>query len=76
MKKLEAAEPETRSADLVAENVERLKALFPEVVTEGPDGVAVNVDVLKALVGDRRTRGGTRRRVRRGRCKPRPQYTR
>ena len=53
MKKLEAAEPETRSADLVAENVDRLKALFPEVVTEGPDGVAVNVDVLKALVGDR-----------------------
>ena len=31
----------------------RLRALFPALVTEGPDGVAVNVDVLKQLVGDR-----------------------
>ncbi len=53
MKKLTAADPETRSPDLVAENVERLKALFPELVTEGPEGAAVNVDVLKQLVGDK-----------------------
>jgi len=53
MKKLSAADPETRSPDLVAENLERLKALFPELVTEGADGAAVNVDVLKQLVGDR-----------------------
>jgi adenine-specific DNA-methyltransferase len=53
MKKLTAADPETSSPDLVAENLERLKALFPELVTEGPDGAAVNVDVLKALVGDK-----------------------
>ncbi|MCC7141970.1 MAG: site-specific DNA-methyltransferase [Candidatus Eisenbacteria bacterium] len=52
MKKLTAADPESRSPDLVAENVERLKTLFPELVTEGPTGAAVNVDVLKALVGD------------------------
>ena len=52
MKKLEANDPETRSADLAAENVEHLKALFPELITEGPDGAAVNVDVLKALVSD------------------------
>lgn len=52
MKMLTPADPETRSADLVTENVARLKALFPELVTEGPDGAAVNVDVLKALVGD------------------------
>ena len=30
----------------------QLKALFPELVTEGPHGPAVNLDVLKALVGD------------------------
>jgi len=29
-----------------------LKALFPDLVTEGPNGPSVNVDVLKALVGD------------------------
>jgi adenine-specific DNA-methyltransferase len=52
MKKLTATDPESRSPDLIAENVERLKALFPELVTEGPNGPAVNVDVLKALVGD------------------------
>jgi adenine-specific DNA-methyltransferase len=53
MKKLTANDPETKSIDLVAENIARLKALFPELVTEGPDGAAVNVDVLKALVGDK-----------------------
>jgi len=53
MMKLTANDPESRSPDLVAENVERLKALFPELVTEGPDGTSVNLDVLKALVGDK-----------------------
>jgi adenine-specific DNA-methyltransferase len=52
MKKLTLNDPETRSPDGVAENIQRLKALFPELVTEGPNGAAVNVDVLKALVGD------------------------
>ncbi len=53
MNKLQPNDPETRSPDLVAENIEKLKALFPELVTEGPDGAAVNVDVLKQLIGDR-----------------------
>jgi len=52
MKKLSATSPEAQSADLVAGNIDQLKALFPELITEGPNGVAVNVDVLKALVGD------------------------
>ena len=52
MKKLTPNDPETRSPDLVAENLDKLKSLFPELVTEGPDGAAINVDVLKALVGD------------------------
>jgi adenine-specific DNA-methyltransferase len=52
MKKLTLNDPETRSPDGVAENIQRLKALFPELLTEGPNGAAVNVDVLKALVGD------------------------
>jgi adenine-specific DNA-methyltransferase len=53
MKKLAATDPETKSPDLKAENLAALRALFPELVTEGPDGVAVNLDVLKQLVGDR-----------------------
>ena len=53
MEKLTAADPETKSPDLAAGNLAALRALFPELVTEGPDGVAVNLDVLKQLVGDR-----------------------
>ena len=52
MHKITAADPEAQSADLVADNIAQLKALFPELITEGADGVAVNVDVLKQLVGD------------------------
>ena len=36
-----------QSADIVAENIEQLKALFPEAFTEGK----VNFDVLKQLLG-------------------------
>jgi adenine-specific DNA-methyltransferase len=53
MQKLTAHDPETKSPDLVADNISRLTALFPELVTEGPNGVAVNLDVLKQLVGDK-----------------------
>jgi adenine-specific DNA-methyltransferase len=53
IRKITASDPLATSADVVAENIARLKALFPELVTEGPDGAAVNVDVLKALVGDK-----------------------
>ena len=53
MKPLTPADPETKSADIIGENIARLKKLFPELVTEGKDGVAVNVDTLKQLVGDK-----------------------
>ncbi|CAN5807167.1 site-specific DNA-methyltransferase [soil metagenome] len=52
MKPLTATDPETKSPDLAADNLAKLRALFPELVTEGKDGVAVNLDVLKQLVGD------------------------
>jgi adenine-specific DNA-methyltransferase len=45
MKKFEANE--TTSANILTENIERLKALFPEAVTEGKIGF----DVLKQLLG-------------------------
>jgi adenine-specific DNA-methyltransferase len=53
MQKLTAHDPESKSPDLAAENLSKLKLLFPELVTEGEHGVAVNVDVLKQLVGDK-----------------------
>ena len=52
LQKIDAQSPEAQSADLKAENIEKLKALFPELITEGANGVAINQDVLKQLVGD------------------------
>lgn len=48
MEKLRANDPETRSADILAENIDHLKNLFPEVVTEGK----IDFEVLKQLLGD------------------------
>ena len=45
--KINLNDPETRSADVVAENLEHLKVLFPEAFTEGK----VDFDVLKQLLG-------------------------
>ena len=47
MKKIVLNDSETRSADVVAENLEHLKVLFPEAFTEGK----VDFDVLKQLLG-------------------------
>ena len=43
MKRITTNDPETRSADVVAENLEHLKILFPEAFTEGK----VDFEVLK-----------------------------
>ena len=48
MQQLTAAEPETRSADLVADNVAQLKAIFPDAFTEGK----IDFDALRELLGD------------------------
>ena len=48
MKKITLEHPESKSADLIAENIEKLKSLFPELVTEGPNGVSINIDVLNS----------------------------
>jgi adenine-specific DNA-methyltransferase len=55
MQKIEATSPEAQSANITAENISQLKALFPELLTESADGVVINVDVLKQLVGDATT---------------------
>jgi len=47
MKKLTVDDPETRSADIVVENIEQVKVLFPEAFTEGK----IDFDVLKHLLG-------------------------
>lgn len=47
MQKITAHSPESQSADPIAEDVERLKELFPEAFREGK----VDFDVLKQLLG-------------------------
>lgn len=47
MQKLTAADSETRSADLIADNLDRRKALFPEAFTEGK----IDYDVLSQVLG-------------------------
>ncbi len=47
MRQIANGDPETRSADVIAENVDQLKALFPEAVTEGK----IDFDVLRQLLG-------------------------
>ena len=53
IEKISADAPEAKSDDIVADNIAKLKTLFPDLLTEGKDGVAVDVNVLKQLVGDR-----------------------
>jgi adenine-specific DNA-methyltransferase len=53
MKKITADAPESTSADLVGDNMTKLRELFPELVTKGSSGTFVNIDVLKQLVGDK-----------------------
>ncbi len=47
MKKLTAEDMETKSPDLVAGNIERLKSLFPEAFTEGK----IDFESLKQILG-------------------------
>lgn len=47
MKKLELNDPETKSADVVSENISALQSLFPDAFREG----RVDFDVLKQLLG-------------------------
>ena len=47
MRKITSDDVLSKTRDGVAENLAALSAMFPELVTEGPDGVAVNLDVLK-----------------------------
>lgn len=50
MKRITPDSPELKSADLVAENIERLRELFPEAfANEGK----IDFDVLRQLLGDR-----------------------
>jgi adenine-specific DNA-methyltransferase len=52
MKKLTANDPETKSADVVAENLAHLQAIFPKAFTEGRIDFAVLRQLLGGAVDD------------------------
>jgi adenine-specific DNA-methyltransferase len=47
MKKMTAHDPETKSDDVIADNIQQLMSLFPEAVCEG----SLDFEVLKQLLG-------------------------
>ena len=51
MQKIEANSPLAQSADLIKDNIAKLSALFPELLTEGASGAQINLDVLQQLIG-------------------------
>jgi adenine-specific DNA-methyltransferase len=52
MHKLTAFDAETQSLDLLADNIAKLTALFPEILTEGADGGRkVDFEALRELLG-------------------------
>jgi len=58
MKPFTAHDPETRSADNLAGNIEELKALFPEAFTEGKIDFAVLKQLLGGTVDEREEKYG------------------
>ena len=48
MKKITTYDPESKSQDLIHENIEKLKSLFPEIVSEGE----IDFEVLKEILGE------------------------
>ena len=58
MKKLTAQDPEAQSTDIVAENIDQIKSLFPEVFTEGRIDFEVFKQLLGASVDDREEKYG------------------
>lgn len=48
MEKITAASAESKSLDITAQNIEQLKALFPDVFSEGQ----IDFDALKAVLGE------------------------
>ena len=54
IKKINPGDPISQSADLVHDNIDKLKALFPEIVTEGKIDFKVLQQVLGRRIGSSR----------------------
>jgi adenine-specific DNA-methyltransferase len=52
MKRINKGDQLTQSPDVLALNLNKLRSLFPSLVTEGASGPVIDVDLLRELVGD------------------------
>jgi len=52
MEKITKQDSQSHSADIVAENIEKLRELFPEVSTEGSEKKGIDFAALKEILGE------------------------
>lgn len=61
IKKIEINDSLTKSADIVAGNIDKLRGIFPELIVEGVGGAVIDIDLLKQLVGEASVSGAEER---------------
>lgn len=61
IRKIEKDDSLTHSADIVADNIAKLRSVFPELVADAAAGGVIDVDLLKQLVGDETVSGADER---------------
>lgn len=52
MEKITKQDPQSQSADIVAENIEKLLELFPDISTEGSEKKGIDFATLKEILGE------------------------
>lgn len=52
MEKITKQDSQSQSADVVTENIEKLQALFPEIITEGDGEKKIDFEALKEVLGE------------------------
>ena len=52
MEKITKQDPQSQSADIVTENIEKLQVLFPEIITEGDGQKKIDFEALKEVLGE------------------------
>lgn len=52
MEKITKQDPQSQSADIVMENIQKLQELFPEIITEGDGEKKIDFNALKEVLGE------------------------
>ncbi|MES9843253.1 MAG: site-specific DNA-methyltransferase [Candidatus Sedimenticola sp. 6PFRAG5] len=52
MEKITKQDPQSQSADIVTENIQKLQELFPEIITEGDGEKKIDFESLKEVLGE------------------------